>query len=107
MNKTPKESGLSIVNVLYDLLLESSASVFDDVSEVFKGMIQVAFVNGGDSDSSVTLVGDNRESPVKFDGEVTVENIVEFVLSNLDEVIKARSEVARALKANQEFLKKE
>jgi hypothetical protein len=70
-------------------------------------MIQVAFFNGGDSDNSITLVGDNRESPVKFDEEVTVENIVKFVLSNLDEVIKARSEVARALKANQEFQIKE
>ena len=64
-------------------------------------MIQVAFVSG--SDSSVSLFGDNRSSPINYDDELTVENVVKFVLSNLDEVIKARSEVAKALKANQEF----
>lgn len=66
-------------------------------------MVQVAFVANQDQDNSATLYGDNRENPVKYDGELNVENIVKFVLSNLDEVIKSRSEVARALKANQEF----
>jgi hypothetical protein len=49
------------------------------------------------------LYGDNRSSPINYDGELNVESVVKFVLSNLDEVIKARSEIARALKANQEF----
>jgi hypothetical protein len=64
-------------------------------------MIQVASVSG--SDNSVALYGDNRSSPINYDGELNVESVVKFVLSNLDEVIKARSEIARALKANQEF----
>ena len=69
-------------------------------------MIQVGFISSTDAQGSLSLINDNRENPITFNGELTVENVVKFVLDNLDEVIKARSEVAKALKANQEFKEK-
>ncbi len=88
--------------IRYKFLLseESNNQVFEDVAEVFRGLIQFAALKSSGA-NSLEVVGDNREQVKQYDGEFTTEDIVKFVLASVDEVIAARGEVAKALKADQ------
>ena len=77
--------------IRYKFLLseESNNQVFEDVAEVFRGLIQFAALKSSGA-NSLEVVGDTREQVKQYDGEFTTEDIVKFVLASVDEVIAAR-----------------
>jgi hypothetical protein len=75
------------------------------VSRLLRGFFKVVAVS---SDSeSLNLYTDDREAPITYSGDLESDDIVSWVLTELDKVIVDRAEDAKSLKAFQEFQEKE
>lgn len=72
---------------------------------MLKGFFKIALVEG--DGESLSLYGDDRENPVSYSGKYEAEDIVSFVLEQLDSLIAERAASAKELKAYQEYLEKE
>ena len=51
------------------------------------------------------MYGDDGET-YEFSKDFTIDNIVQFALESTNGVIESRSKVAKAMKANEEFIQK-
>lgn len=75
------------------------------MARILKGFFRVATVAG--DDGSLSLYADDRDSAIVYSGELDGDQVVTWALRQLDEVIAARSEEARSLKAFQEHQERE
>lgn len=59
------------------------------------------------NDHILQIYTDDRSNPISYSGEYAVDDIVSWALERLDDVIAKRSEEAKSLKAQQEYLERE
>lgn len=89
----------------------------EKVAEALTGVFRVGIVEASaakaagieipSGDSTVWFYGDDKESPIAYTGGNNLREYVKFVLSNVKELVDARSKSAKQLKEQQEFMERE
>lgn len=78
-------------------LSDANSQVLHDVSEILTGFFKIGIISN--SDHGLKLYGDDG-SEVTYSGKFSVDDIVNFVLTNTNAIIQSRSKAANDVKAN-------
>ncbi len=83
--------------LLYADLSNTNSQVLHDVSEILSGFFKIGILSN--DENKLRLYSDDGNI-VEYDGKFEVDDIINFVLTNTNAVIQARSQAANSVKAN-------
>ena len=82
-------AGLSLKYNMSDLELAEDIETFEKVADVLNGFFKAAYVEG--EEESLKLYSDDRSNPIEYTGSIDHQDIVSFVLEQLDKLLEVRS----------------